>query len=134
MEEEKSSKFEFLHLKINEVEDRLNEINEQTNKKFVVVKENVRIYSNIKLIKIQKQIEDDRGKSDALQESKNHFIKILENKIYERFEQESQIRKEIEKKFSSLIDDRYNSLKIEISKESRNRYECIENLKGYLEV
>ena len=32
-----------------------------------------------------------------------------------------------------MIDDKFNALKIEISKESRNRYECIENLKTYLE-
>jgi hypothetical protein len=33
-----------------------------------------------------------------------------------------------------LIDDKYNTLKMEISKESRNRYESIEALKAYLEV
>ena len=37
------------------------------------------------------------------------------------------------KKLFSVIDDRFNSLKNEISKESRNRYESIENLKSYLE-
>ena len=48
--------------------------------------------------------------------------------------QESDLRKEIERRFSILIDDKFNALKIEISKESKNRYECIENLKTYLEV
>ena len=33
----------------------------------------------------------------------------------------------------TIIEDKFNSLKIEISKESRNRYESIENLKSYLE-
>ena len=46
---------------------------------------------------------------------------------------ESDLRKEIERRFSILIDDKFNALKIEISKESKNRYECIENLKTYLE-
>ena len=45
--------------------------------------------------------------------------------------QESDLRKEIERRFSILIDDKFNALKIEISKESKNRYECIENLKIY---
>ncbi len=67
-------------------------------------------------------------------DAKNHFVKILETKINERFNQESEIRKEIERKFSSIIEDKFNSLKIEISRESRNRYESIENLKTYLEV
>ncbi len=44
------------------------------------------------------------------------------------------MRKEIERKFTMLIDDKYNTLKMEISKESRNRYESIEALKAYLEV
>ena len=61
-------------------------------------------------------------------------MKILETKIFDRFQQESDLRKEIERKFSMLIEDKYNSLKMEISKESRNRYESIENLKNYLEV
>ena len=47
--------------------------------------------------------------------------------------QESDLRKEIERRFSLLIDDKFNVLKLEISKESKNRYECIENLKTYLE-
>jgi hypothetical protein len=67
-------------------------------------------------------------------DAKNHYVKVLENKINERFNQEAEIRKEIERRFSALIEDKYNALKIEISKESRNRYESIENLKTYLEV
>lgn len=73
-------------------------------------------------------------KFDSFTEQKNSYIKVLENKINERFNQESELRKEIERRFTVLIDDKFNSLKIEISKESRNRYECIENLKTYLEV
>jgi hypothetical protein len=67
-------------------------------------------------------------------EAKNHFVKILESRINDRFSQEAEIRKEIERRFTSIIEDKFNSLKIEISKESRNRYESIENLKTFLEV
>jgi hypothetical protein len=86
------------------------------------------------LSKINKQIEDERAKSESLMDAKNHYIKVLESKINERFNQEAEIRKEIERRFVGLIDDKFNALKIEISKESRNRYESIENLKTYLEV
>jgi hypothetical protein len=41
IDQEKGSKFEFLHEKISEVEERMSEINEQTHKKFGIVKENV---------------------------------------------------------------------------------------------
>lgn len=125
IQEEKTSKIEFLHQRVNDVQERLTEVSEQTNKKFSVVRENI--------AKIQKQIEEEKQKTESLLESKNYYIKVLENKIFERFDQESQIRKEIEKKLFALIEDRFNGLKIEISKESRNRYESIENLKNYLE-
>ena len=123
---EKASNFEALHEKITGTEERLNDINEQTQKKFQIVKDNIN--------KIQKQIEDERAKFDSYTEAKNNYVKVLENKINERLNQEIDLRKEIERRFSILIDDKFNALKIEISKESRNRYECIENLKTYLEV
>jgi hypothetical protein len=86
------------------------------------------------LNKLQKQLEEERRKTESQTEAKNHYMKILESKIYDRFQQESELRKEIERKFTMLIDDKYNTLKMEISKESRNRYESIEALKNYLEV
>lgn len=85
------------------------------------------------MTRIQKQIEDENTKAESLLESKNHYIKLLEQKIYERFNQESQVREEIGKKLFSIIDDKFNALKNELAKESRNRYESIENLKSYLE-
>jgi hypothetical protein len=86
------------------------------------------------LNKIQKQIDEDRIKSDSLMGAKNNFVKILESRMTERFAQEAEIRKEIDRRFTSIIEEKFNSLKIEISKESRNRYESIENLKTFLEV
>ncbi len=79
-------------------------------------------------------MEDQRRRTESQTEAKNNYIKILESKIYDRFQQEGDLRKEIERKFTMLIDDKYNTLKMEISKESRNRYESIEALKAYLEV
>ena len=84
--------------------------------------------------KIQRQIEADRTKSETLVEEKNKYIKTFEARINDRFNQESEIRKEIERRFVNLVEDKFNALKIEISKESRSRYESIENLKTFLEV
>lgn len=64
---------------------------------------------------------------------KTNYIKQLESKIFERFNKEQQIREEIGKKVLTLIDDKFNGLKIDVTKESKNRYESIENLKNYLE-
>jgi hypothetical protein len=43
--------------------------------------------------------------------------------INERFNQEAEIRKEIERRFSALIDDKFNAIKIEISKETQSYYD-----------
>ena len=44
---------------------------------------------------IGKQINDENQKSETLLESKNHYIKLLEQKIDERFNQESHKKQEI---------------------------------------
>jgi hypothetical protein len=126
-----------LHQKVSEIDEKLNETNEQTIKKFSIVKDNVSIFIisiKLKLDKIQKQIDFDRTKSETLVEEKNKYIKSFEAKINDRFNYESEIRKEIERRFVNLVEDKFNALKIEISKESRSRYESIENLKSFLEV
>ena len=56
MDGERATNFEALHEKITGTEERLNDINEQTQKKFQIVKDNIN--------KIQKQIEDERAKFD----------------------------------------------------------------------
>ena len=125
MDSAKNSKFEFLNSRIGDINEHLDEIVDQTSKKFAIIKENINI--------IEKQISEENQKAENLLESKNHYIKLLEQKITERFNQESQIREEIGKKLFTIIDDKFNALKVEVSKESMNRYECIENLKSYLE-
>jgi hypothetical protein len=80
----KQSKFEFLNQKVYDVEDNMKEIHDQSNKKVNIIKEQIS--------KIQKQMEDEKEKSDTLLENKSHYIKILEQKIFERFDQESQVK------------------------------------------
>jgi len=41
MDHEKQSKFEFLHQRTSDVDDNLNKLSDQTQKKFAVVNENV---------------------------------------------------------------------------------------------
>ena len=67
---------------------------------------------------IGKQIEEENEKAENFLERKNHYIQLLEQKIDERFNQEAQIREEIGNKLMSIIDDKFNALKNEISKES----------------
>lgn len=46
MDSDKSSKFEYLHQKISEIDEKLNESHDQTAKKFSIVKDNVNFKNN----------------------------------------------------------------------------------------
>lgn len=65
---------------------------------------------------------------------KQNQIRNLETAIFERFEREAQARKELEKHMLALIDQRVSTLRQEIHKESKIRYESVENLEACLEV
>ena len=74
--EEKTSKIEFLHQRVNDVQERLTEVSDQTGKKFSVVKENI--------AKIQKQIEDEKQKKALIKKCQKtaadyNFQKLSEN-------------------------------------------------------
>ena len=101
-----SANFIALHEKINSTDERLNDINEQTKKKFQIIKDNIS--------QIRKKIEEERANSDNYTQIKNNCIKSLEDKLTDRFNEEQEIRQEIEKKFNSLIDEKFIALKIEI--------------------
>ncbi len=68
-----------------------------------------------------------------MNEIKQQEFKILEQKVFERFDMEAASRKELEKRMITLIDSRVASLRSEISKESKLRYENIEHLESCLE-
>ena len=69
------------------MEEKLSEVQSQSLEKINVLKEQVTI--------IQKKMDDGKQKSDSLLDNKNHYIKILEQKIFERFDQESQVLSKI---------------------------------------
>ncbi len=83
VDQEKHSKFEYLNQRIADVDDRLAEVQDQSSKKFNVIREQIN--------KIQKQLDEEKQKSETLLEGKNYYIKMLEQKVTERFEQESQV-------------------------------------------
>ena len=119
-----------------DLNDRLDEVINQSTSKFNIIKDNVSLIFYIRILQINligKQIEEENERAANFLDKKNNYIKILEQKIDERFNQEAQIREEVGSKLLNIIEDRFSSLKNEISKESANRFECIENLKSYLE-
>lgn len=61
-------------------------------------------------------------------------IRVLEQKIMERIDQEVLQRKELEGKIMKLIDAKAAGLRTEIAKEGKIRFESLENLEQCLEV
>ena len=62
-----------------------------------------------------------------------NYIKILEKKINERFDEERVKREEEESRIYNIINMKFKNLLNEISNESRNRIDSVENLKLYLD-
>ena len=81
-----------------------------------------------------KSVEDERNSFEAKFESQAQYIRNLELKLMERFDEEGQERREVERKLVLFIDEKYSLLKNELSRESKNRNESLENFSFYLEV
>ena len=61
------------------------------------------------------------------------YLRNLEEKVVERFEQEGKLRKELERKAFLLIEERYTFLMNELGKEAKNRNESLENFHKIIE-
>ena len=112
-------------MRINNIDEKSLEVNEINFKTFSQVKEQI--------TKIIQSIEEDKQKYESSYESRTQYITMLEFKLMERFDNESQERKDMERRLFSLVDERYSILKNELSKESKNRNESVENFTFYLE-
>ena len=62
-----------------------------------------------------------------------NYIKTLEKKINERFDEERAKREEEESRIYNIINHRFKILLNEISNETRNRIDGVENIKMYLD-
>ena len=60
-------------------------------------------------------------------------VRGLESRILERFDTEVASRREMEKRLFSVVEERTTTLRNELAKESKNRYDSIEHLKQCLE-
>ncbi len=102
------------------------EYNEVNFKTFSAIKEQI--------TKIIQSIEEDKQKYETNYESRTQHITMLEFKLMEKFDLESQERKDMDKRLTALVDERSTILKNELNKESKNRQESVENFTFYLEV
>jgi hypothetical protein len=110
---------------MNNLDERHSDVNESNFKIFSQVKEQVS--------RIIQSIEEDKQKYDSSYENRTQYITMLEFKLMEKFENESQDRKDMDRRLLSLVDDRFSILKNEMTKEGKNRNESVENFTFYLE-
>jgi hypothetical protein len=125
METEKSNKYETYEQKVLSLYNSIEEIKENNNKKFNDVKEQVLL--------IQKTSDDESQKRESAHSEFMEFMKKMEEKIFEKFDAELNAKREIEVKLSQYLEEKFNYVKSELQKESKTRYDAIENLEFYFE-
>ncbi len=125
IESDKYSKYEEIEVRINNIDETQIEVNEINFKTFSQVKEHIS--------KIIQQIEEDKQKYESSYESRTQYITMMEFKLMEKFDSEAQERVDVERRLTSLVDEKFSLLRNELSKESKNRNESVENFTFYLE-
>ena len=103
----------------------IEETKDSNNKKFNDVKEQILI--------IQKTLDDEGQKREATHNEFMEFLKKMEEKIFDKFNTELQNKKDLESNVSQKLEERFNQVKVELQKESKTRYDHIENLEYYFE-
>jgi hypothetical protein len=125
LDNEKSSKYEQYEHKILSLYNSIEEIKETNNKKFNDVKEQILL--------IQKTCDEESQKRESAHTEFMEFMKKMEEKIFEKFEAELNAKREIELKLSQYLEEKFNSVKGDLQRESKTRYDAIENLEFYFE-
>ena len=64
---------------------------------------------------------------------KNSVLSSFESKVELKFTQEEENRKILEDKLSTLIEDKYNEMKLLVSQEGKKRYDEFERVKSIME-
>ena len=120
------SKFDKLDGTLANVGEKLIEFTEDSHNKFGNVRE--------QLSKLYQQIEQDNSNFENVYDQKMQYLKALEEKVVDRFEEEAKLRKETERRAMLLIDERFTYLNNELNKESKNRNESMENFQKIIET
>ena len=104
----------------------MDEVQIQSENKFRALKDNI--------ISIKNRLNELNQRDINMLEAKNVYIKHLEERIDDRFEQERISRDECCDSLITVINKRFDLLTNELCAESKNRYESIENLKQFMEI
>ena len=119
-----NSNYEIINSKIKDLGAHFEDLISQSNDKFKIIKENIKALSN--------QFEEDKLREEHNNEKKLNYMKILEQKINQRFDEERIKREDEESRIYNIINHRFTMLFNEINNEARNRLDSVDNLKLYL--
>lgn len=125
IENERLTKFENYDNKITNLLNSIEETKDNNNKKFNDLKDQILI--------IQKTLDDESSRRDMSHNEFMDFLKKMEEKIFEKFDFELSSKKELEGKVSKYLEEKFSLIKVELQKESKQRFESIENLEFYFE-
>jgi hypothetical protein len=125
IENEKVTKFENFDNKIVNLYNSIEDTREVNNRKFNDIKEQILI--------IQKTIDDESTRRDSSHNEFMDFLKKMEEKIFEKFDFELKSKKDLEIRVSKYLEEKFNNIKFDLQKESKNRFESIDNLENYFD-
>lgn len=125
IENEKATKFDNYESKIMNLCSAIDETKESNNRKFNDIKEQI--------ITIQKTLDEESGRRESSHNEFMGFLKKMEEKIFEKFDIELLSKRELESRVTKYLEDKFNIVKLELQKESKQRFESIENLEYYFE-
>lgn len=117
---------EELEERVLNVDERVIEAQEVYTRRFGQVREQLNFIGQL--------VEEDRQFKDQMHEMREREIIVLEQKIMARIDDEVAQRKQLEAKIMQFIDSKASTLRNEILKESKTRYDALENLETCLEV
>lgn len=125
LKNERCSKLDKLDNVIATTGDKLLEYSEECHNRFGNIRE--------QLSKLYQQIEQQNQYFDSVYEEKMQYLKLLEEKVVEKFNEEAKFRKETEKRSVLLIEERFSYLMNELAKERKNRNESMDNFQKIIE-
>ena len=125
IQNEKSNKFDQYEQKSMNLYNTIEANKEQNNTKFNEIKEQILV--------IQKTLEDDSSKREQAHNDFIDFMQKMEDKIFEKFDNELSAKKDIEIKVAQYLEEKFNNIGQELQNQSKLRYDAVENLENYFE-
>jgi DNA repair exonuclease SbcCD ATPase subunit len=125
-ENERNSKIDLLENRSKNLEEKITEYVESNNKRVNLLRDQIG--------KIQRMLEEEKDHREQVLQAKYRDMANLETKFTQLIEGEINTRKESDSRLIRLVDERFNSLRTELVRESKLRAENIDLVNNTLEA